>query len=56
MVVVIVALLHDGSDWVDFVAIALVIGVAALVLTGVSRQVDEQPPADDDRGEKPAGA
>jgi membrane protein implicated in regulation of membrane protease activity len=56
MVVVIVALLHDGSDWVDFVAIALLIGVAALVLMGVMREVDEQePPADDDRpGEKPA--
>jgi len=57
MVGVIAVLLRGGSDWVDFVAIALVIAIAALVLTAVAREVDEQePPADDDHGEKPAGA
>jgi Ca2+/Na+ antiporter len=49
MVVAIVVLLRGSSDWVDFVAIALLLALTALVLLGVTREVDEEEPPDDDR-------
>jgi membrane protein implicated in regulation of membrane protease activity len=56
MVLAIAELRRSGSDWVDFVAIALLLVLAALVLTMLRRELDEEPPyGEDDAGERPAG-
>ena len=56
MVLALVLLLRNGSDWVDFVAIGLLIGVAALVLMATGREIgQEEPPGDDDRDDRRAG-
>jgi hypothetical protein len=48
MVLAVVLLLQDSGHWVDFVAIALLIAVAAIVLGVIARELREQePPADD---------
>jgi hypothetical protein len=50
MVIAVVVLLQGSGDWADFVAIALLIAVAALVLGVIARELREQePPADDDQ-------
>jgi Ca2+/Na+ antiporter len=50
MVLAVVILLRGGSDWVDFVAIALLVAFAALVLMVIANEVrEEEPPADDGR-------
>jgi hypothetical protein len=49
MVLAIAELLRGGSDWVDFVAIALLIALAALFLMviGLELREDAQPGNDD---------
>jgi hypothetical protein len=48
MVLALVFLLRDESDWVDFVAIGLLIAVSALLLVVLDRQLGEQEPPEDD--------
>jgi Ca2+/Na+ antiporter len=55
MVLALVLLLRNGSDWVDFVAIALLLAVAAFVLIATGREIgEEEPPGDDDPDERRA--
>jgi hypothetical protein len=50
MVVALALLLRGGSDWFDFIAIALVLAVAAVVLRTIGRELrEEEPPSDDER-------
>jgi hypothetical protein len=56
MVLAIAELRRGGSDWVDFVALALLLVLAALVLTMIGRELDEEvQPGDDDADERRAG-
>jgi hypothetical protein len=56
MVLAIAELGRGGSDWADFVAIAFLLALAALVVTVIRRELDEQvQPGEDDPDEKPAG-
>jgi membrane protein implicated in regulation of membrane protease activity len=49
MVAALVLLLRGGSDWFDFIAIALVLAVAAVVLMTIWGELGEdEPPGDDD--------
>jgi hypothetical protein len=51
MVGALVLLLRGGSDWFDFIAIALVLAVAAVVLMTIGDELrEEEPPGDDERG------
>jgi hypothetical protein len=51
MVLAVSELRRSGSDWVDFVAIALLLALAALVLTMVGRELDEETqPGEDPEG------
>jgi hypothetical protein len=55
IVLAVAELRRGGTDWVDFVAIALLLALAALVLTMIGRELDEQvQPGEDDAGEAPA--
>jgi membrane protein implicated in regulation of membrane protease activity len=50
MVVALALLLRGGSDWFDFIAIALVLAVAGVVLRTIGRELrEEEPPSDDER-------
>ena len=56
MVLAVAELRRGGSDWVDFVALALLLALAALVLTMIGRELDEEAqPGEDDADESPAG-
>jgi CHASE2 domain-containing sensor protein len=44
MVGAVVLLLRGNSDWVDFVALALLLAVAVAVLTVIAREVREEEP------------
>jgi hypothetical protein len=49
IVLVVAELRRSGTDWVDFVAIALLLALAALVLTMIGRELDEEvQPGEDD--------
>jgi membrane protein implicated in regulation of membrane protease activity len=53
MVAAIILLLRGGSDWVDFVALGLLLVVTAVVLTVIVREVrEEEQPCDEDPGER----
>ncbi len=53
MVLALVVLLRGTHDWVDFVAIALLVAFAAALLTVQLRVLaDEEPPADGDDAEQ----
>jgi hypothetical protein len=53
MVLAIAELWRGGGDWVDFVAIALLLALAALVLTMLLHELDEQEqPAEDGADER----
>jgi hypothetical protein len=53
MVLAVAELRRSGSDWVDFVAIALLLALAALVLTMIGRELDEETQPDEDPEEGP---
>lgn len=54
MVLGLVLLLRGGHDWVDFAAIALVLGLGALVLVLIGRQLaDDEPTSDHTDGGRP---
>jgi hypothetical protein len=55
MVLAIAELRRSGSDWVDFVAIAFLLVLAALVLTMIRRELDEEAPPEDGDTERPVG-
>ena len=47
MVLAVVLLLRGGSDWVDFVALGLLLAVTAVVLVVIRSEVrEEEPPSD----------
>jgi hypothetical protein len=46
MVVAVVVLLRGGSDWVDFVALGLLLAVAAVVLKVIASEIREEEPDD----------
>lgn len=50
MVLALVVLLRGNSDWVDFVAIALLLAVAAVVLMTIRRELGEEEPPGDETG------
>lgn len=55
VVLAVAELRRGGSDWVDFVAIALLLALAALVLTTIGRELDEDAqPGEDDADERPS--
>ena len=47
MVGAVILLLRGNSDWVDFVALALLLAVAAAVLTIIAREIREEEPPND---------
>jgi hypothetical protein len=50
MVLALWALLREGSDWVDFAALALLLAVAAVLLVIIMRELrQDEPPGDDER-------
>jgi hypothetical protein len=50
MVIAVAVLVQASSDWADFVAIALLIAVATLVLAVIARELREQDtPTEDDQ-------
>jgi membrane protein implicated in regulation of membrane protease activity len=56
MVLAIAELRRGGTDWVDFVALALLLVLAALVLTMIRNALDEDAePEERDADERPAG-
>ena len=51
MVFALVVLLRGNGDWVDFVAIALLLAVAAALLATIQRELgEEEPPGDEPEG------
>jgi Ca2+/Na+ antiporter len=51
MVFALVVLLRGDGDWVDFVAITLLLAVAAAVLGTIQRELDEDEPPGDETDE-----
>jgi hypothetical protein len=49
MVLAVVLLLRGGSDWVDFVALGLLLAVTAVVLVVIRSEIREEEPPDDGR-------
>jgi hypothetical protein len=51
MVLAVVLLLRGGSDWVDFVALGLLLAVTAVVLVVIGSEIrEEEPPGDGGAG------
>jgi CHASE2 domain-containing sensor protein len=48
MVIAVVLLLQVNSDWVDFLAIALLVVLTGFVLMLIASELREQPPGDDE--------
>jgi hypothetical protein len=55
MVLVLVVLLRGTHDWVDFVAIGLVLAVAAGVLMATERELEEEEPSSEDDRDRGSG-
>jgi high-affinity Fe2+/Pb2+ permease len=49
MVIALVLLLRGGSDWFDFIAVGLLLAVAAVVLATIWSELREEEPGDDER-------
>jgi hypothetical protein len=50
MVIALVLLLRGGSDWFDFIAVGLLLAVAAVVLMTIRSELrEDEPPGDDER-------